>query len=286
MVKVLIKCAANIFALIFSLSPFLSLPYIHQFSIEQVFFAYFTGVVLFCLSWSCGLLGITRHVLLASLLAQLGAKISTKEIELSSVIIGALIVVVSHLFISHWKTTSESLNTFKTLWVDWFLAIPLFPLFAFSDLLLKTDIFFALLGYWIASTFFSVGTLKASELIWKYMYSEIYPVPSQEDVTLDPNKNPISMSKISAATVDYMIFIHRTSILKTTWKKLGLDQLIFALWLLYFLFGHWVLLQEFEIWQLTFIFGSLSSLLIYFGPLGAGFQLTPAQLFQVLDASN
>jgi len=233
----------------------------------------------FSVSWSCGILGIVRHVILASLLGQITLKIFvTKEIELIQAGSFLAIALVAHFFTSFWKVGSEWTNTFKTLWLDWLLLIPLFPIFSFTDLIMRTDLFFPLMGYWIGSTFYSVGTLKTSEFVWKWIHSEVY-LDQQET---KPNSSTVGEEESSK----YMIFIHHMSVLKSTWNEIHFGQLLTSSWLVLFLFVNWMQQNGWERWHMAYTVGVFSSYLLYLGPIAAGSALSPTELAAVRDAVN
>jgi len=277
--KWLIRLVANIVALVCSFGPFFSHQHFHNLSMEVQFLFFFIGFFVFSVSWSCGLFGITRHVILASLLGQFTFKILvTKEIQLFQAGIFLVVAIVTNFFTSNWKTSSEWANTFKTLWVDWLLLIPLFPIFSFTDLILRTDLFFPLMGYWTASTFYTVSTIKVCEFVWKFMYSEIYATQQGGKATNSNHADPLSSQ--------YMIFIHHVSVLRSTWKQVHFGQLAMSVWLFSFLLVQWLQENEWERWQVAYSLGVFSTYFLYLGPISSGFALSPRELAAVQDAVN
>jgi len=276
--KWFIRLLANIAVLAIPFYFFFSHQQLHNISLDKLFFGFFIGLFMFSVAWSCGIFGIIRQVILASLLGQMTLKIFvTNEIELTQAGYFLLVALVTHFFTSFWKTGSEWTNTFKTLWLDWLILIPLFPIFSFTDLILKTDLFFPLMGYWIGSTFYSVGTLKASEFVWKWINSEVY---------LSQQESKESSSVDDEISSKYMIFIHHMSILKSTWNGIHFGELLTSSWFILFLFVNWMQQNGWERWQMAYTVGTFSSYLLYLGPIAAGSALSPKELAAVQDAIN
>eukprot|EP01118_Nematostelium_gracile_P007311 TRINITY_DN2371_c0_g1_i2.p2 TRINITY_DN2371_c0_g1~~TRINITY_DN2371_c0_g1_i2.p2 ORF type:complete len:140 (-),score=32.58 TRINITY_DN2371_c0_g1_i2:701-1120(-) len=124
---------------------------------------------------------------------------------------------------AHW------INTAKGLWVDWFLVIPFFPIFAFIDLINRTDLFLPLLGYWLGSGFYVVGLLKLAEFVWKYSFDEIYstPVETVERITKKENESEFE---------NHLTFVHQVTIKRDTMQRLSFGYLYISMWVFFGLF--------------------------------------------------
>jgi len=261
----LVRLLAHVSAISLGIAGSLYLPAnLKEFTITEFVITFFVLLSAFIISWSAGLVSILRYAVTAALLAKTILVGSTVNLFTIGILLGLGFLV--HTFTSYLKTPSEWLNTFKGLWIDWLAIIPLFPIFGFTDLLLRTDLFYPLLGYWLGSTFYTLTTLKAAEFIWHY-----------------------ALRNSSSSTKDEQLtFIHHLQVFRSTWNTLHVGQLLLCLWLLFFLFGaslesNWVLVDR---WQIAFAFGCISSLLLYLGPIAAGSALSPEELRAVQDAVN
>lgn len=228
---------------------------------------FYVGLYLFLLAWSCSLPFIVRYTILGLLLWQVFERV-VSVYPLHQVVVLFLVLLAVHAIIAHWKLSSEYTNTFKTLWLDWVFLVPLFPVFAFSDLLLKTELFYSVLGYFCGANFYGVSLIKSAEWTW-----------TQHSRTPQGG---------TTTTQQWMTFIHQIKVTPLSWQRLHFQQLLLCLWCIGMLFGTEMLdvWQSVERWQLAFSVGAFSTICLYLGPIAAGAALSPSELEAVRDSTN
>jgi len=260
--QALIRFTGHLFALSFGAAVFFLFDNIAK-DVNEALIAYSVGLFCFVVSWSSGLFGVVRYTTILLLLAKLFLISAKYELETQAATL--VFVIITHLFTSYLKTPSEWINTFKTLWIDWIILIPFFPIFSFLDLILHTDTFFPLLGYWLGATFYALGIVKLSELVWRSSFDT---------------------SKLKSQ--DLMTFVHNININRSTWNRIHVGELLICVWIVHLLFASWIHQHYFELerWHISFVIGSFSSLLLYLGPIAAGSALSLIELAALKDAVN
>lgn len=241
---------------------------------NEYFYLFHFGIFAFLCAWSCGvhpLIGYTLTILLTS---QAGLDIA-KQINnghLADLLLPLLSFLVLHFLICHVKRSAEVLNELKTLWIDWIVMIIFFPVFSFCDLLMDTNLFFWLLGYFSGATFVSLAFLKAAEQLWTFLF----PLPSTDKKQDDPPKRRFK---------DVMTFVHKMTISRYGWEEIRFMQLVLCLYGLYWnmtqkMFSEW---DQVERWQWAFVCGVASTLWVYLGPIASGSSLSLEELRKITD---
>eukprot|EP01114_Cavostelium_apophysatum_P022815 TRINITY_DN8387_c0_g1_i1.p1 TRINITY_DN8387_c0_g1~~TRINITY_DN8387_c0_g1_i1.p1 ORF type:complete len:275 (+),score=21.32 TRINITY_DN8387_c0_g1_i1:35-826(+) len=144
------------------------------------------------------------------------------------------------------KKTSQAINTGKTVIFDWIVVGICFPVAAFLDVLTYTQYFVIVVAYFVGSNGAGFGVVKAMERLWNTTFR--------------------------TSNEESMRFGHLLKMPRTTWKKLDLQMFSICLWLmLYFLINNMIAFNSGEVsmWQISFVIGFVSTLVCYFGPMGA-----------------
>lgn len=245
-----------------------SIPYYCQYAplqykwqtLQLVFYA---SLFSFVVSWCSGLHTFIRTAAVASFAYQSWKSISVQDP--SSLVTGGVFLGVAFYLLAINKKSINVINDFKTVLFDWFVMILLFPAGAVSDLYLKTNLFFPLVGYFVGNLIAYV-VAKAAQRVWTYFLD--YDDYENQD----------------------LFFINLLRISRPAQERLHLRELLICVWVSAFFFyqayvahisAHGSSANERV--EMMFAVGVFSTLTCYLGPVSARAFLSDQELVHVLD---
>ncbi len=154
--------------IVFTLSC--SLPFVcditqTKYSVNTTFLIFHIGINGFILAWSFGRLHFL--VRLGSILAVV---LQTRSILFS--LAEDNVLYLGTFFIAFYLTcynhdTSNWICSAKTVFFDWLVLILMIITSGFADIMLRTDTFTSLLGFFFGSNIFGLVSVKGSQFMWE-----------------------------------------------------------------------------------------------------------------------
>eukprot|EP01116_Phalansterium_solitarium_P004248 TRINITY_DN15198_c0_g1_i1.p1 TRINITY_DN15198_c0_g1~~TRINITY_DN15198_c0_g1_i1.p1 ORF type:complete len:255 (-),score=5.88 TRINITY_DN15198_c0_g1_i1:167-931(-) len=166
--------------------------------------------------------------------------------------------LLAYVVTSRHRATVEFLNTSKTVFFDWLL-FPLVTVFVgIGQLLNGPAYFFPFLAYLLGSNVVALSLAKLAEQAWLYF---------------------------QPATGEIMHFCHLMAIERSSWREIRFQQLLLACWLVGLLTAEklsvcWSIVEN---WQVAFLVGLGSTIVLYIAPIAVGGALTPTELKELRD---
>jgi hypothetical protein len=158
----------------------------------------------------------------------------------------ALLIAAITILLTRSKYLSDALWSMKTILLDWIIGMVMMVILTCLDLILDRKYLGLLVSYFCAANIVGVALMKVCEALWRVKHG---------------NNNPQLIE---------IHFVHNLKASVATLRSLGVNFLLYCCWIqVYIVYDKICNSGGIATWQVSFIIGLWSTLLVYLLPIAA-----------------